>query len=152
MDKEYFAKYRREHYVSNTTTRDKKNKETLGKILTIVMYFANNAGKDFKLEMFRNNEVSALRDQGWTEPFAIDQNTVAEIIGMSKMSVCRWITKLEDMHYIMCIGQYTFESSNHHSSMYIVDEFAIATDFGEELDKNKDLYKKIYTRISIPVN
>ena len=113
MDKEYFAKYRREHYVSNTTTRDNKNKETLGKILTIVLYFANEAGKEFKLEMFRSKEVSALREQGWTEPFAIDQNTVAEITDISRATISRSLKKLENMHYIMYIGQYTFEGSTH---------------------------------------
>src|SRR5574344_2069524 len=121
MDKEYFAKYRREHYVSNTAARDNKNKDTLGKILTIVMYFANEAGKEFRLEMFRNNDVSALRNQGWTEPFAIDQNIVADITNMSKMSVSRWLAKLEIMGYIMCIGQYTFKDSTYPSKMYIVD-------------------------------
>lgn len=144
---QYCKQYHKEHYVSNTTTRDNKNKETLSKILTIVMYFANNAGKDFKLEMFRDKEISKLREQGWTEPFAIDQNTVSEIIGMSKMSVSRWIAKLEELGYIKCIGQYKFEDSTHTSNMYIVDEFAITTDFGEEIDKNKDLCNKFITKV-----
>lgn len=145
---QYCKQYHKEHYVSNTTTRENKNKATLGKILTIVMYFANNAGEDFRLEMFRNNDVSALRNQGWTEPFAIDQNTVAEIIGMSKMSVSRWLTKLEELGYIKCIGQYTFEGSIHPSSMYIVDEWNIATDFGEELDKYKYLCDAFVTKVT----
>lgn len=144
----YYEEYHKNTYVSNTTTRDKKNKETLGKILTIVMYFANEAGKEFKLEMFRSKEVSALREQGWTEPFAIDQNTIASITGMSQMSVSRWLTKLEDMHYIMYIGQYTFEGSTHPSKMYIVDEWTIANDFGEELDKNKSLCDAFVTKVT----
>ena len=148
MDKEYFAKYRREHYVSNTTTRDKKNRETLGKILTIVLYFANEAGKDFRLEMLRNNEVSSLREQGWTEPFAIDQNTVAEITDISRATICRSLKKLEEMNYVMYIGQYTFEGSTHPSKMYIVDEWTIVTDFGEELDKNKSLCDAFVTKVT----
>lgn len=144
----YYEEYYKNTYISNTTTRDNKNKETLGKILTIIMYFANNAGEDFKLEMFRNSELSTLKLQGWTEPFAIDQNTIANITNMSQMSVSRWLTKLEEMNYIMCIGKYTFECSTHPSSMYIVDEFAIATDFGEELDKNKDLCNKFITKVT----
>lgn len=145
---QYCKQYHKEHYVSNTTTRDNKNKETLGKIFTIIMYFANNAGEDFKLEMFRNSELSALKLQGWTEPFAIDQNTVAEITDISRATISRSLKKLEEMNYIMCIGQYTFEGSAHPSSMYIVDEWNIATDFGEELDKNKDLYNKFITKVT----
>ena len=148
MDKEYFAKYRREHYVSNTTTRDNKNRETLGKILTIVLYFANNAGEDFRLEMFRSKEVSSLREQGWTEPFAIDQNTVAEITDISRATISRSLKKLEEMSYIMYIGQYTFEGSSHPSNMYIVDEWTIATDFGEELDKYKYLCDAFVTKVT----
>lgn len=144
----YYEDYHKEHYVSNTTTRDNKNKETLGKIISIIMFFAREAGKEFKLEMFRDKEISKLREQGWTEPFAIDQNTISSITGMSQMSVSRWLTKLEEMNYIMCIGQYTFEDSSHPSKMYIVDEWNIATDFGEELDKNKDLYNKFITKVT----
>lgn len=145
---QYCKQYHKEHYVSNTTTRDNKNKETLCKILTIVMYFANEAGKEFELEMFRNKEVSALREQGWTEPFAIDQTTIASITGMSQMSVSRWLTKLENMHYIMYIGKYTFEGSSHPSNMYIVDEWTIVTDFGEELDKYKYLCDEFVTKVT----
>ena len=145
---QYCKQYHKEHYVSDTTTRDKKTKETLGKILTIVMYFANEAGKEFKLEMFRSKEVSELREQGWTEPFAIDQNTVAEITCISRPTVSRWLTKLENMHYIMYIGQYTFEGSTHPSKMYLVDEWTIATDFGEELDKNKSLCDAFVTKVT----
>lgn len=144
----YYEDYHKAHYVSDTTTRDNKNRETLGKILTIVMYFANEAGKEFKLEMFRSKEVSALREQGWTEPFAIDQNTIASITCMAQKSVSRWLTKLEDMHYIMYIGQYTFEGSSHPSNMYIVDEWTIATDFGEELDRYKYLCDAFVTKVT----
>ena len=144
----YYEDYHKEHYVSDTTTRDNKNRETLGKILTIVMFFANEAGKEFKLEMFKSKEVSSLREQGWTEPFAIDQNTIASITCMAQKSVSRWLKRLEDMHYIMYIGQYTFEGSTHPSKMYIVDEWTIATDFGEELDKNKYLCDAFVTKVT----
>lgn len=141
----YYADYHKEHYVSNTTTRDTKNRETIGKLLTMVVHFANKAGKDFKLEMFRDKEISKLRDQGWTEPFAIDQQTIADIVEISKMSVSRWISKLEEQGYIISIGKYTFEGSTHPSTMYIVDEWKIAKDYGEELDKNKSLCDKLTT-------
>ena len=141
MNNEYFAKYRREHYVSNTTTRDTKNRETLGKILTIVMYFANEAGKEFKLEMFRDKDISKLREQGWTEPFAIDQTTIADIVGISQKTVSKWLSKLEEQNYIINIGKYTFNDSTYPSNMYIVNEWTIAKDYGEEIDKNKSLTK-----------
>lgn len=141
----YYEEYHKNNYVSNTTTRDNKNRETLGKILTIVMYFANNAGKEFKLEMFRDKEISKLRKQGWTEPFAIDQNTVAEITDISRATISRFITKLEEMNYIINIGKYTFDESTHPSNMYIVNEWTIAKDYGEEIDKNKSLCTKFNT-------
>ena len=106
----YYEEYHKNNYVSNTTTRDNKNRETLGKILTVVMYFANNAGKEFKLEMFRDKEISKLREQGWTEPFAIDQSTIADIVEISQMSVSRWLSKLEEQNYIINIGKYTFST------------------------------------------
>ena len=145
---QYCKQYHKEHYVSNTTTRDNKNRATLCKILAIIMFFTQKAGEEFTLEMFRNNEVSSLRAQGWTEPFAIDQNTIANITNMSQMSVSRWLTKLENMHYIMYIGQYTFEGSTHPSKMYIVDEWTISTDFGEELDKYKSLCDAFVTKVT----
>lgn len=144
----YYEEYNKNNYVSNTTTRDNKNKETLGKILAIVLYFAKEAGKDFKLEMFRSKEVSALRDQGWTEPFAIDQTTIANIVEMSQKSISRWLAKLEDMHYIMCIGQYKFEYSTYTSNMYIVDEWTITNDFGEELDKYESLHNAFVNKVT----
>lgn len=143
--KQYCKEYHKNNYVSNTTTRDTKNKETLGKILTIVMYFANNAGKEFKLEMFRDKEISKLREQGWTEPFAIDQTTIANIIGTSQKTISKWITKLEEQNYIINIGKYTFDGSTHPSNMYIVNEWTIAKDYGEEIDKNKSLCVKLNT-------
>lgn len=141
----YYEQYHKKHYVSNTTTRDKNNRETLGKILTIILYFANKAGEDFRLEMFKDKEVSKLREQGWTEPFAIDQNTVAEITASSRATISRSLAKLEEQKYIINIGKYTFADSNYPSNMYIVDEWTINKDYGEEIDKNKSLYDKFNT-------
>lgn len=141
----YCKQYHKDHYVSNTTTRDTKNKETLGKICTIILYFANKAGKEFKLEMFRDNEVSKLREHGWTEPFAIDQSTIAEVCSISQKSVSRWLAKAEELGYIINIGQYTFDESNYPSNMYIVDEWTISSDYGDDLDKNKSLCDKLIT-------
>lgn len=141
----YYEEYHKEHYVSNTTTRDTKNRETLGKILTIILYFANEAGKEFKLEMFRDKDISKLREQGWTEPFAIDQTTIADIVGISQKTVSKWLSKLEEQNYIINIGKYTFNDSTYPSNMYIVNEWTIAKDYGEEIDKNKSLCDKLNT-------
>lgn len=143
--KQYCKEYHKDHYVSNTTTRDNKNRETIGKILTIILYFANKAGEEFKLEMFRDEEISKLRKQGWTEPFAIDQTTIANVTEISQMSVSRWLSKLEEMNYVKYIGKYTFEGSTYPSNMYVVNEWTIAKDYGEEIDKNKSLCDKLRT-------
>lgn len=142
---EYCKQYHKEHYVSGT--RDAKNRENLGKILTIILYFANEAGKEFKLEMFRDSDVSNLRTQGWTEPFAIDLITTANVCAMSHMSVSRWLAKAEELGYVITIGQYTFADSAYPSKMYIVNEWAIAKDYGEEIDKNKSLYDEFTTTV-----
>lgn len=141
----YYEEYHKNNYVSNTTTRDNKNRETIGKILTLILYFANKAGEEFRLEMFRDKEVSKLREQGWTEPFAIDQNTIADVVEISQMSVSRWLAKLEEHNYIINIGKYTFNESTHPSNMYIVNEWTIAKDYGEEIDKNVSLCTKLNT-------
>jgi hypothetical protein len=141
--KQYCKEYHKEHYVSNTTTRDAKNRETLGKIFTMILYFANEAGKEFKLEMFRDKDISKLREQGWTEPFAIDQSTIAEVCVISQKSVSRWLAKAEELGYLINIGQYTFNDSTYPSNMYIVNEWTIAKDYGEEIDKNKSLCTKL---------
>lgn len=139
----YYEEYHKEHYVSNTTTRDAKNRETLGKIFTMILYFANKAGKEFKLEMFKDKDISKLREQGWTEPFAIDQSTIAEVCVISQKSVSRWLAKAEELGYLINIGQYTFNDSTYPSNMYIVNEWTIAKDYGEEIDKNKSLCAKL---------
>ena len=134
MDKEYFAKYRREHYVSNTTTRDMKNHEVLGKLLlNLVGCSKRDAGT-----------VVSAKETGYTydsfsesDMLVINQQALATNLNVSQMTISRLLTKANELGYVRFCDTYTLKDAKHASDVYFICIDKIMEDFAD-LDLNVD--------------
>lgn len=134
MNKEYFAKYRKEHYVSNTTTRDTKNHEVLGKLLiNLVGCSKRDAGT-----------IVSAKETGYTydsfsesDMLVVNQQALANNLGVSKMTVSRLLNKANELGYVRFCDTYTLKGAKHASDVYFICVDKIMEDFAD-LNLNED--------------
>ena len=130
----YYEDYHKEHYVSNTTTRDTKNHEALGKLLlNLVGCSKRDAGA-----------VVSAKETGYTydsfsesDMLVINQQALANNLEVSKMNISRLLVKAKELGYVRFCDTYTLKDSKFPSDVYFVCVDKIMEDFAD-IDLNVD--------------
>ena len=124
----YYEQYHKDHYVSNTTTRDTKNHEVLGKLLlNLVGCSKRDAGS-----------VVSAKETGYTydsfsesDMLIINQQALANNLEISKMTVSRLLNKAKELGYVRFCDTYTLKDSKFPSDVYFICVDKIMEDFAD---------------------
>ena len=141
---DYFKNYHKNHYKANTTVRDKKNHEVLGKLLlTLVGCSRRDAGKIVSAE-----ETHIKYDKfSESDLLIVNQQNLATTLGVSQMTICRLLTKASEKDYVRFVDGYRFEGSTHTSDVYIVAIDKIMEDFADVEASVNDLTSAYYSNL-----
>lgn len=138
--REYCKKYHKDHYVSNTTTRDTKNHEILGKLLlNLVGCSKHDAGKHVKAEAL-DIEWDSF---SWSNVLVTNQEALANNLDMSRSSISRWLAKAEALGYVTFCGTYLCDNATRQSNTYIINLDKVKEDF-DDLNINENILANQY--------
>lgn len=124
----YYENYHKEHYVSNTTTRDTKNHEQLGKLLlTLVGLSKDDAGTivSAKETKYTYDEFSE------SDLLVINQQALANTLTYSRTTIGRLLTKAEELGYVRFCDKYTLKDAKYPSDTYFIGIDKIMEDFAD---------------------
>lgn len=125
---EYCKQYHKKHYVSDTTTRDTKNHEQLGKLLlTLVGLSKDDAGTmiSAKETNYTYNEFSE------SDLLVINQQALANTLAYSRTTIGRLLTKAEELGYVRFCDKYTVKDAKFPSDTYFIGIDKIMEDFAD---------------------
>lgn len=148
---EQLREYRKNNYVSDTSVRDAKINEVLGKLLTTLSYTAKlDAGRHFEIKMMNDTELNVLLYDGWSEALVVNLENLAATIDTSKMTVSRYMTKAQEKGYLVEIGTLRLDGAKFNSNVYMVNVPEIEKDFNDIWKNNyQDLGNKYYHNIEV---
>ena len=128
--KEYFSDYHKENYISDTSKRDSKTRNTFGKLLVTLAYTSKlDSGKHFKVEMTNDNDLNDLLFEGWSDALVVNQDALVNTIGITRKYISKYLQKAIDEDYLRLIGKYRIEKSKFDSNVYMVNVSKISNDF-----------------------